>query len=124
MVAKPIIDIAIGINDYKENITEIVSVFVKNGYKDKGDQKDDGGYLIVKEKYNIRTVHIHIVEHGATLWKIYLLFRDKLRNNPKILKKYAALKITLSTQYANERLKYTKAKDKFIKSILNNHENA
>ena len=27
LVAKPIIDIAIGINDYKENITEIVSVF-------------------------------------------------------------------------------------------------
>lgn len=119
LAAKPIIDIVIGINNYNENITGIVNRFVKNGYKDKGDQKDDGGYFIVKEENDIRTFHIHIVEYDAALWKIYLSFRDKLRKDPKILKEYAELKANLAKQYSRERLKYTKSKDRFIKSILN-----
>jgi GrpB-like predicted nucleotidyltransferase (UPF0157 family) len=124
LVAKPIIDIATGINNYNENIANIVKEFVKNGYKDKEDQKDDGGYLIAKEENDIRTVHIHIVEHGAPLWNVYLSFRDRLRNDPKILKQYAELKLNLAKQYPSERLKYTKSKDKFIKSILNKYGSA
>jgi GrpB-like predicted nucleotidyltransferase (UPF0157 family) len=119
LIAKPIIDVTVGINDYIENIAGIVSGFVKNGYKDKGDQKDDGGYLIAKEENDITTFHIHIVEYGAGLWEIYLSFRDKLRTDPRIFKEYTELKTSLAKKYSGERLKYTKSKDQFIKSIFN-----
>jgi GrpB-like predicted nucleotidyltransferase (UPF0157 family) len=59
------------------------------------------------------------VEYGAGLWEIYLSFRDKLRTDPEIVEQYTELKTRLAKKYSGERLKYTKSKDRFIKSILN-----
>ena len=60
--AKPIIDIAIAVSS-KAVIPPVVTVLVENGYIDRGDGGEDGGYLLVREcEPNVRTEHIHIVE--------------------------------------------------------------
>jgi GrpB-like predicted nucleotidyltransferase (UPF0157 family) len=61
-----------------------------------------------------QTFHIHVRFRGD--WD-ELIFRDYLIQNPKIARKYAELKLRLSTDYINDREKYTNNKTEFIARI-------
>ncbi|MHC5310267.1 GrpB family protein [Myroides sp. LJL116] len=61
---------------------------------------------------------MHIVEHKSELWSNYINFRDYLNTHPKQAKLYQRLKQELQQTYANNRIEYTKAKEKFILDIL------
>ena len=58
------------------------------------------------------------MEIDGIKYKETLAYRDYLRKNKKVLKEYSDLKQKLAVKYRNNRKAYTKAKDKFIKSIL------
>lgn len=62
--------------------------------------------------------HLHMVELKSSFWKKQLLFRDYLRNNPEIAKKYQDLKERLASSYEFDREGYTEAKTSFIVSII------
>jgi GrpB-like predicted nucleotidyltransferase (UPF0157 family) len=116
--AKPILDIAIAvttlgiIQDILKRLTEI-------GYIYRGDIRGDGDLLFVKESEpGIRTVHVHVVETSSVQWKNYLFFREILRNDRDIRKRYADFKLELAKQFPNDRESYTSAKDEFIRQVL------
>lgn len=116
--AKPIIDIAIGISDI--NLThQIIPILENNNYIYRGDSRENGGHLFVKEKeVEVRTHHVHIVDVKDSQWKDYLYFRDKLRKDNALKLDYQNLKRTLAEKYKQDRKSYTKGKNDFIKSIL------
>ncbi len=120
MPAKPIIDIAIGLENLSDQVIEsIKSAFEKTGFVYKSNEGEEGGYLFIQQKSSdIITHHLHIVRKDEQQWSNYLAFRDTLRNNSAIAETYQKLKRDLAQQYPTNRLKYTYGKDEFIRSII------
>ena len=73
-------------------------------------------WFIKRNSEGKRTHHIHMVEADSELWD-RLYFRDYLREFPKVAENYNDLKIKLSKQHPNDRVKYTEEKSAFILSI-------
>lgn len=118
--AKPIIDIAIAVDDFNE-----ILAFEK-------DLKNEGFYyrpnsdlgkqlLFASGSYyegtgNLQTHFIHIVKTESMDWINYINFRDYLNNNLSVAKEYEMLKESLALQFSidNGREKYLKGKHEFI----------
>lgn len=94
--AKPVLDIAIAVATF-DSMPELAERLTRIDYFYRGDHGDAGGYLFVAESSpDIRTTHVHVVEHSGEQWRNYLLFRDLLRNSPATRKRYAELKKELA----------------------------
>lgn len=116
--AKPIVDIAVGV----ENLSEFdPRVFTElNGYSVKQDNTP-GEILIrkgVEGKYT--NFLIHVMEINSARYRETLKFRDLLKNSSELRGEYQALKEELAKKYADNRKMYTKSKDAFIKNALTN----
>ena len=116
--AKPILDIAISVNDLKV-VNKMQSILEQHGYEYRGDGGKEGGHLfVICSAPDIRTHHIHVVDVKDIQWKNFLNFRDKLNTNHKLALKYSKFKKDLERKYYNNRKEYTKAKKKFIDKLL------
>jgi len=118
LIAKPIIDIAIGVESRKD-VFALVRRLSDTGYLDRGDQGGSGGYLVVREsKPGVRVLHIHIVEKTDVQWQNYIAFRDCLRKDKRVRNAYARLKKSLAHKFPEDRKSYTDGKDDFVKKVL------
>jgi len=119
--AKPIIDILVEVTSLEETKKQIVPILEAEGYEYfwRPVHCNDGppyyAWFIKRNSEGKRTHHIHMVEADSERW-IDLYFRDYLRQFPSEAKKYAELKIKLSSKYPNDRVKYTDGKSSFILS--------
>ena len=123
--AKPIIDIAIGVDSLKD-IAKVKGKILKFSHYSIKENNADGEILMRRgapiklgeDKPSFITHFIHIMEIDGRKYKETLAYRDYLRKNKEVLKEYDDLKQKLAVKYQNDRKAYTKAKDEFIKSIL------
>jgi GrpB-like predicted nucleotidyltransferase (UPF0157 family) len=123
--AKPIIDIAVGV-DSLEDIVKIKEKILRFSHYSIKENNADGEILMRRgvpiklgeDKPSFITHFIHIMEIDGRKYKETLTFRNYLRKNNEILKEYDNLKQNLSIKYQNDRKAYSKAKEEFIKSIL------
>lgn len=118
IVAKPIIDISIGmksVGDVKHVIRPLESIMYewRQEFDDPTKQ-----LLFVKGSEEERTHYVHVMKYNGSTWKNDLLFRDYLKNNPKWVLRYEQLKRELATKYSNNRELYTKNKPNFILQVL------
>ena len=117
--AKPIVDILVEVTDLDETKQRIAPILEDQGYEYfwRPSWGDDVApwyaWFIKRGKDGKRTHHIHMVEANFEHWD-RLFFRDYLLEHPKVAEEYAALKITFSQTYHNNRVAYTKAKTDFI----------
>ena len=115
--AKPIVDIAIGveslsnIDKYLENLSKLYTIKPNDG-------RDE--ILLIKENEKETFFLIHIIPKDNQNYKKLIKFRDILNNNPNVLREYKELKNALSKEYSNDREMYTKSKNAFIQNILKN----
>ena len=116
LLAKPIIDIAIGINDLND-VNKIINQ-LQDRYNIKNN-KEIKEILLIKENNNETFYLIHILDINSDRYRNMIKFRDILINNEIIKKEYEKLKIELSKKYFNNREMYTKEKNEFIKKVLN-----
>ena len=72
---------------------------------------------------DIRTIHLHVVEHRGSQGRDYLRFRDLLRQRPAIRKRYAELKRDHASICMDDRESYTASKGAFIQEVLDNNVN-
>lgn len=114
--AKPIIDILVGINDFKDFYL-VKEHFDIPPYSIKTDSDDDE-ILVRKGDESNRTHFIHIMEIGSTRYINQLRFRDYLLTHKDTVKEYEDLKIMLAERFANDRKLYTASKNDFIQSII------
>ena len=114
--AKPIIDIAIGVDGLSSFNAAIVLDFA--GYSIKQDSDPDE-ILIRKGKEGVYTDFlIHVMEINSKRYEETLKFRNLLRENLELRNKYQELKEGLAKKYFNDRKSYTASKDRFIKEAL------
>ena len=118
--AKPIVDIAIGVNSlndidkYLDKLSKIYTV------KPNTEREE---ILLIKETTEETFFLIHIIPKNNNSFIDLIRFRDILNNNPDVLNEYKNLKTKLSKEYPNDRKMYTKSKNDFIQSILKNTNN-
>ena len=113
--AKPILDIAIEINEFHEG-KSCISLLKEIGYSYKGTEiLPDRHYFIKGEP---RTHQIHMYQSGSKYLTQHLQFRDYLRNHNEARIEYEQIKRNLSKQNKNDKHKYTEAKTDFINSAL------
>ncbi len=123
IMAKPIVDIAVGAEDFAAVLarrqpleeagfylrpTSLVNQLLfacGSYYTDEGEEQ---------------THFIHVVEKGGPDWRNYLNFRDYLRAFPEEAKAYEALKLTLAAAAPDDpgREQYTAGKHAFIRRTL------
>ena len=116
--AKPIIDIAVGVNTL-DSIKPYIEQLEKNGIIfRKEDVKEQLLFVIGDFEKEFRTHHIHVVEWNSVAWNNYINFRDYLNAFPEYAKEYDDLKKKLALEFANNRGNYTAGKQEFIDRIL------
>lgn len=121
MLAKPTIDICIGVSSLDRIDEKIIRILNSLGYKylvylEKGIP--DRRYFQKLDDKNHHLFHIHIVLLGGKLWNNHINFRDHLSSNPSDAKEYMILKKELKKKFFNDRDSYTNGKAFFINNIL------
>ena len=117
LIAKPVVDVAIAYAN-RDALATIRAALATAGYEDRGDQGDAGGRMFVKGPPSCRTHHLHLVSANSRQWRGYLAFRDALRADQTLRRRYAALKIELAGRFAEDRAAYTDGKDAFVRGVL------
>jgi GrpB-like predicted nucleotidyltransferase (UPF0157 family) len=116
MVAKPVIDI----------MAAVVSLDASRGAI---SAATNAGYLYFPYRPKhmhwccrpspaFRTHHLHLVPFSSQLWSERLVFRDRLRSDPKLASEYAELKSALAAKFRLDREAYTDAKAPFVRPVL------
>lgn len=65
-----------------------------------------------------RRVHLHLMQPGESRWHDQVLFRDWLRQSPKLVGEYAAIKTAAAREHVHDREAYTQAKAAFVRRVL------
>lgn len=65
-----------------------------------------------------RRAHLHLLAPDDPAWGEHLAFRDALRADPLLARRYAALKAELATRHRGDREAYTDAKATFVRGVL------
>jgi GrpB-like predicted nucleotidyltransferase (UPF0157 family) len=113
--AKPIIDIAIELNEFEDG-NECVQGLERIGYSYKGTNVlPDRHYY---SKGTPRTHQIHMYQTGSPFLTKQLAFRDYLIRHKSALNEYQNLKQKLSLTHHKDKLAYADAKTDFVNSIL------
>lgn len=118
--AKPIIDIAIAVDDF-EDVLLLEEDLKKQGFYyrpkvDLGEQLLFASGSYYDSTGDLQTHFIHIVKTGSMDWRNYINFRDYLNSTPAVAKAYEDLKVLLAKQASVDsgREKYLRGKHDFI----------
>jgi GrpB-like predicted nucleotidyltransferase (UPF0157 family) len=115
--AKPVIDIAVGV-DNLEIVQKCIKPLENTGiYVYKGINGVPGRELFAKYNGKKGTHHIHFEEIHKVNWQNHIIFRDYLRDHDKIKKEYQNLKYSL-LESGVPRVKYTESKADFILNVI------
>ena len=116
IVAKPIIDIVVGVSDF-DRIFKLNPVLEENGFIFRG-QDVPNQYLYVCGDADSRTHHIHVVLCYSIYWNNYVNMRDYLNSHEEDAREYSELKKRLAAEYPEDRNTYTEKKSALINEIL------
>lgn len=116
--AKPIIDIAVAVNDY-ELILSKRDELEKAEIVFRFDERPDQLLFVMGDfEKDTRSHHIHVVLYGSDEWNNYINFRDYLNSSIEAAKEYEAVKLRLAEQYPDDRIAYTDGKQEVINKLL------
>jgi GrpB-like predicted nucleotidyltransferase (UPF0157 family) len=117
--AKPIIDIMGSIKAY-DAIDGIIERLSPGDWHYVPPELDNRPWrrFFIKVRANKRAAHLHLIFEGEERWKQQLAFRDRLRNDDRLMRQYAQLKLELSERFKDDREAYTEAKTSFISAVL------
>ena len=115
MIAKPIIDIAIAVQNF-EDATVCIKPIEQLGYEYRGEFGIPRRHYFTKG--DPRTHHIHMNEISSRDWLDQVTFRNYLIQHPGVAKEYAELKVKLAQSYPTNRQLYTESKAPFINHVL------
>ena len=121
IMAKPIIDIAVAVNDFAE-VLAIDEKLKKNGFNHvPHDDTEAQLFYACGPYYNggtdEQTHFVHVVKKDSMEWINYNLFREYLNENEDVAREYEALKKSLAEK-GLPREEYTKGKHDFIRNTL------
>ena len=127
MPAKPILDIAVLLHEFKDG-ERCIEPLEKIGYVHKGLEDDIPGDRFFLKGHppqesrsngqEIRTHILHMYTLDSPIWQNHFWFRDCLIANPDDAAEYARLKLTLADKHPDDRASYSAGKKSFITGML------
>ncbi len=115
--AKPILDIAVAVDD-RTPIGDVIAPLCACGaYSYEGDKRNEGGLLFVRGN-PLRTAHVHVVGIGSQAWRDYLRFRAILCDDADARWRYQSAKRRLALAHPHDRAGYTRAKSGIVEELL------
>lgn len=114
--AKPIIDILVGVRDLEAG-RACFDPLAHLGYL-YAPYLPEEMHWFCKPHPARRTHHLHLVPFGSQRYRDEMAFRDRLRADPEIANRYAALKRELAKLHPDDRDAYTEAKGVFVRAAL------
>ncbi len=119
MVAKPILDLVVGV-DVIENVDKAILQGLKEtGFLRLRVQRPNEIILakFTDETYEEKTHFIHLVEYKKALWKNLIFFRDYLNSNETVRDQYSNLKREFVKESNGGINEYTNYKEQFVREI-------
>lgn len=118
MLAKPIIDLAVGVRR-EAAVTDVSRPMSGLGWIYRGDAGEEGGWVFVLEDAPWhRVAHAHGVEFGGSQWVRYLQFLDLLCSDAGARRTYEEAKQRLAQLHPDGRVGYTAGKDPTVQHLL------
>lgn len=114
--AKPIIDIAVGVESLEAS-RPCIALVGELGYL-YAPYRAEVMHWFCKPDPARRTHHLHLIPTGSGRLEDELLFRDFLRAHPERAREYGALKHRLAGAHRDDRDAYTAAKTDFVLETL------
>ncbi len=115
MPAKPILDVAIAVDDF-ERARVCIDPLVALGYTFRGENGIPRRHYF--QKGEPCTHHVHMIEGTSVEWKKLVRFRDMLRADRSTAAHYRRLKLDLWERLPGDRKAYQAAKAAFIGKVL------
>ncbi|MDB5087969.1 MAG: hypothetical protein JWR09_1963 [Mucilaginibacter sp.] len=115
LIAKPIIDIQLGISDWIL-LEEVKPILIALRYEYFGEAGVPGRHYFRKRRDN--AFNVHVILRESTLWANNILIRNYLKNNKAIADEYGRLKLLAIEKGFNTLLAYSDHKNSFIKGLL------
>jgi len=115
MPAKPIIDIAVGVDSLEAGET-CIKPLENIGYKYLWRSDQPRSHFFIKG--NPKEYHLRIFEVRSPDWARHIGFRDILRRDSRVARDYAKLKKELCERFGNDREAYQEGKTTFVESTL------
>jgi len=118
LAAKPIIDVLAGLASL-DGVDALVDRLCEQGdatSKEFSAALTDRRWLM-RWKNGRRTHHLHLVVRGGKPWFDRHAFRDALRSDPALARRYGVLKAGLVAEHHADREAYTQAKAEFVRTV-------
>jgi GrpB-like predicted nucleotidyltransferase (UPF0157 family) len=132
LAAKPVIDIMAGLRSWDDR-ERCVGPLEVLGYENRGENALAGALIFVKltdkplpgqtyrardGRIRARTHNLHLLPRAHPEWDRHILFRDYLRQDGSVARRYGALKTALAEQHSQDIDAYTNAKTEFIEVVI------
>jgi GrpB-like predicted nucleotidyltransferase (UPF0157 family) len=122
LAAKPIIDLMASVGDPPIVVLEASERLAGDGWHYVPPELDCRAWrrFFVKPDSSgqKRAAHLHVIASGHPRWTNQMIFRDALRRDDRLARRYEELKRQLSDRYGDDRETYTRAKGDFIRKVL------
>lgn len=116
--AKPIIDIAVGVESF-DILTDVLSCLENSGRYIRSHNRFSKDLLyVVDNAENKRTHQIHILIFDSPQWHNYIDFRDYMNTFPQKAGEYESLKTELVRNCDNIQIAYTDGKKEYMDKVL------
>lgn len=119
--AKPIIDIAVAVDNFDE-VLEMEEELANEGFYYRPNVNENQLLFACGSYYegsgDLQTHFIHVVLIDSMEWINYINFRDYLNNKPDVAKAYEDLKSSLAVNAPQKREQYLNGKAEFIVHTL------
>lgn len=119
MMAKPILDILVAVDDLSMIEDSIIKGLKNIGFlRLRVDRPNEIVFAkFTDSTYEEKTHYIHLVEFEKELWKNLIFFRDYLNDNENVREQYKHIKLEYLEQNSTGISAYTDHKEAFVKSI-------
>jgi len=119
LLAKPVIDMIIGLADYRELETVLTDLqAIGYSYDPESKAQSADRRWLLRHKAGHRTHHLHVVEHGSSAWSQRIDFCERLQRDAALREQYQALKVRVLARVGGDRESYTAAKEPFIRNSI------
>lgn len=121
LLAKPIVDIAVGLAAEHE-LPPVRGRLQATRWIYRGDAGANGGHVFVLEARPWhRVAHLHVVEYDGEQWQNYLRLRDLLRRSSDACARYESVKQHLANEFGDDHKAYTDGKSNVVSLLLTHH---
>lgn len=115
IMAKPIIDIAVGVRSMEELPLERLTA---RGFQERYNRFSSNLLYVLETEDKIRTHQVHILPYASLQWHNYVDLRDYMNAFPERAKEYEVLKLRLVKECNNMQTAYTDGKHDYMEVTL------